>query len=187
MIPPENNTKGTRGSVRTKSSVRDNYAIFVSKNSIRSRVLLFLPLSSILRFTIPFLSNFPNVSSTFLSLSLPSYLPPSIPFSSQPASHPLDFSPIEIKIDARVFVSVRRDKPSSHYRSSCLGPFTERLFSTVAHMLNRIDSTRVPITRDSSAYLPASLSLSLVAKSLGIRKYRNNHDISIPFTFTRCV
>lgn len=70
MIPPENNTKGTRGSVRTKSSVRDNYAIFVSKNSIRSRVLLFSPLSSILRFTISFLSNFPNVSSTFLSLSL---------------------------------------------------------------------------------------------------------------------
>lgn len=162
MIPPENNTKGTRGSVRTKSSVRDNYAIFVSKNSIRSRVLLFLPLSSILHFTIPFLSNFPNVSSTFLSLSsfLPSFL---YSFSSQLASHPLDFSPIEIKIDARVFgesafVSVRRDKLSSHYRSSCLGPFTERLFSTVAHTLNRIDSTRVAITRDSSAYLRASLS-----------------------------
>lgn len=132
MIPPENNTKGTRGSVRTKSSVRDNYAIFVSKNSIRSRVLLFSPLSSILRFTISFLSNFPNVSSTFLSLSLSIYS-----FSSQLASHPLEFSPIEIKIDARVFgesafVSVRRDKLSSHYRSSCLGPFTEHLFSTVA-------------------------------------------------------
>lgn len=69
MILPENNTKGTRGSVRSKSSVRDNYAIFASKNSIRIEYfdLSLMPAScfdlwfSVFRFTV-FHSNFLTVS-----------------------------------------------------------------------------------------------------------------------------